>query len=66
MVGYQVTSDALELCFFALAGGAILYVIGEIWAACAATGTPSSASTCSAIGFLLGVATDLVVAYGGA
>src|SRR5204862_1897059 len=23
MVGYQVTSDALELCFFALAGGAI-------------------------------------------
>ena len=31
MVGYQVTSDALELCFFALAGGAILYVIGEIW-----------------------------------
>ena len=32
MVGYQVTSDALELLFFALAGGAILYVIGEIWA----------------------------------
>ena len=32
MVGYQVTSDALELMFFALAGGAILYVLGEIWA----------------------------------
>jgi zinc transporter, ZIP family len=32
MVGYQVTSDALALCFFALAGGAILFVIGEIWA----------------------------------
>jgi hypothetical protein len=27
-----VTSDALELLFFALAGGVILYVIGEIWA----------------------------------
>src|SRR3954454_4028005 len=32
MVGYQVSSDALELAFFALAGGAILYVIGEILA----------------------------------
>ena len=47
MVGYQVTSDALELCFFALAGGAILYVIGEIWASVRRYGPPSSASTCS-------------------
>jgi zinc transporter ZupT len=31
MVGYQITSDA-RLCCLALAGGAILYVIGEIWA----------------------------------
>ena len=31
LVGYQTTSEPLELCFYALAGGAILYVIGEIW-----------------------------------
>ena len=31
MVGYNVTSEPLELAFYALAGGAILYVIGEIW-----------------------------------
>src|SRR5919201_5257290 len=31
MVGYNVTSEPLELCFYALAGGAILYVIGEVW-----------------------------------
>ena len=31
MVGYSVTSEPLELLFYALAGGAILYVIGEVW-----------------------------------
>ena len=31
VVGYNVTSQPLELAFYALAGGAILYVIGEVW-----------------------------------
>ena len=31
LVGYEVTSDPLTLSFYALAAGAILYVIGEIW-----------------------------------
>ena len=42
MVGYQVTSPALELAFYALAAGAILYVIVEIGTACAASATASS------------------------
>jgi ZIP family zinc transporter len=66
MVGYQVTSDALELCFFALAGGAILYVIGEIWAGVRRQGHTELGLYMLGIGFLLGIATDLVVAYGGA
>ena len=66
MVGYQVTSDALELCFFALAGGAILYVIGEIWASVRRYGHTELGLYMLGIGFLLGIATDLVVAYGGA
>jgi ZIP family zinc transporter len=66
MVGYQVTSDALELCFFALAGGAILYVIGEIWAGVRRQGFAELGLYMLGIGFLLGIATDLVVAYGGA
>jgi ZIP family zinc transporter len=65
MVGYQVTSDALELCFFALAGGAILYVIGEIWAGVRRHGYAELGLYMLGIGFLLGIATDLVVAYGG-
>ena len=31
IVGFHVTSEPLELAFYALAGGALLYVIGEIW-----------------------------------
>jgi ZIP family zinc transporter len=33
IVGYNVTSEPLELVFYAVAGGAIFYVIGEIWQA---------------------------------
>jgi ZIP family zinc transporter len=66
MVGYQVTSDALALCFFALAGGAILYVIGEIWAGTRRHGHGELGLYMLGTGFLLGIATDLVVAYGGA
>jgi ZIP family zinc transporter len=66
MVGYQVTSDAVALCFFALAGGAILYVIGEIWTATRRHGHTELGLYMLGAGFLLGIATDLVVAYGGA
>jgi ZIP family zinc transporter len=66
IVGYQVTSDALELLFFALAGGAILYVIGEIWAGVRRQGHAELGLYMLGAGFLLGIATDLVVAYGGA
>jgi ZIP family zinc transporter len=65
MLGYQVTSDALELVFFALAGGAILYVIGEIWNAVRRHGHTELGLYLLGVGFLLGIATDLVVAYGG-
>ncbi len=66
IVGFQVSSDALELCFFALAGGAILYVIGEIWSGVRRQGHAELGLYMLGVGFLLGVGTDLVVAYGGA
>jgi ZIP family zinc transporter len=65
MVGYQVHSDPLELCFYALAGGAILYVIGEIWTSVRRYGYHTFGLSLLAFGFLAGVATDLIVAYGG-
>ena len=66
MVGFQISSDALELLFFALAGGVILYVIGEIWAGVRRQGHAELGLYLLGVGFLVGIATDLVVAYGGA
>jgi zinc transporter, ZIP family len=65
MIGYHVTSDPLELCFYALAGGAILYVIGEIWHGMRRYGYRELGLLMLAAGFAAGVLTDLVVAYGG-
>jgi ZIP family zinc transporter len=66
IVGYQVHSDPLELCFYALAGGAIIYVIGEIWAGIRRYGHRTLGLNLLALGFIAGVATDLIVSYGGA
>jgi ZIP family zinc transporter len=65
IVGYQVSAEALELAFYALAGGAILYVVGEVWTAMRRIGHRELGLAMLAAGFLLGFATDLVVAYGG-
>jgi hypothetical protein len=65
MVGYHVTSEPLELVFYALAGGAILYVIGEIWHGMRRHGYRELGLIMLAAGFAAGVLTDLVVVYGG-
>lgn len=65
IVGYQVHSGPLELAFYALAGGAILYVVGEIWTSMRRYGHRTLGLYLLAAGFLVGVATDLVVSYGG-
>jgi ZIP family zinc transporter len=65
LVGYQVNSSSLELLFYALAGGAILYVIGEIWTSMRRYGHHTLGLYLIAAGFLAGVATDLIVSYGG-
>jgi ZIP family zinc transporter len=65
IVGYQVNSEPLQLLFYALAGGAVLYVIGEIWMGMRRYGHHTLGLYLLATGFLVGVATDLIVAYGG-
>ena len=65
MVGYNVTSEPLELLFYAVAGGAILYVIGEIWTGMRRYGHRELGLLLLAAGFTAGVVTDLVVVYGG-
>jgi ZIP family zinc transporter len=65
MVGYSVSSEPLELAFYALAGGAILYVIGEVWNGMRRYGHRELGLAALACGFLAGILTDLVVVYGG-
>jgi zinc transporter, ZIP family len=66
MVGYTVTSHPLELAFYAAAGGAILYVIGEVWNGMRRHGYRELGLMMLTAGFMLGVITDLIVTYGGA
>jgi len=65
IVGYQVDSQPLELAFYGLAGGAVLYVIGEILMGMRRYGHHILGLYLMAAGFLVGVATDLIVTYGG-
>jgi len=65
IVGYNVTSTPLELLFYAVAGGAILYVIGEVWNGMRRYGHREFGLLVLGAGFAAGILTDLVVAYGG-
>ena len=65
IVGYKVTSLPLELTFYAVSGGAILYVIGEVWNGMRRYGHREIGLALLSLGFFAGVLTDLVVAYGG-
>jgi ZIP family zinc transporter len=66
LVGFGVTSQPLELAFYAIAGGAILYVIGEVWTGVRRLGYREIGLLMLSAGFLVGVITDLIVVYGGA
>ena len=65
MVGYAVTSHPLELTFYAVAGGAILYVIGEVWNGMRRYGHRELGLLMVTAGFIIGVLTDLIVTWGG-
>jgi zinc transporter, ZIP family len=65
IVGYNVSSEPLELVFYSVSAGAILYVIGEIWGAMRKLGHRELGLLMLSAGVFLGVATEMVVAAGG-
>ena len=65
MIGYNVTSEPLELAFYSVSAGAILYVIGEVWAAMRRFGHHELGLTMLAAGVFLGAMTEMIIAYGG-
>jgi zinc transporter, ZIP family len=65
IVGYNVTSEPLELAFYAVSAGAILYVIGEVWTAMRRLGHRELGLIMLSAGVVLGAMTEMVIAYGG-
>jgi ZIP family zinc transporter len=65
LVGYRVSSPALEICFYTLAAGAILYVVGQLWGGAQRKLNSQLILAALVAGFLIGLASDLVITYAG-
>jgi ZIP family zinc transporter len=65
IVGFRVSSEPLQLAFFALAAGAILFVVGELWNAASRRASRNLVLTGIAAGFILGIGTDLILSIAG-
>ena len=65
IVGFRVSSEPLQLAFFALAAGAILFVVGELWNAASKRASRNLVLTGIVVGFLLGIGTDLILDIAG-
>jgi zinc transporter, ZIP family len=66
VVGILFNSPQVFIFFLALAAGAIIYVLGELFGAAKRLKSPEIAMWGLLIGFLLGYATDLIITYAGA
>jgi ZIP family zinc transporter len=65
VVGFSFVSDALYVLFLALAGGAIVYVVGELLAAGRRLGSPAWNGWGLAVGFLVALLSDFLLTAGG-
>jgi ZIP family zinc transporter len=65
LVGYYFLSDAMFVLFLALAAGALVYIIGELFNMNRRPGMKSYAGWGLFIGFLIGYLTDLILTIAG-
>jgi ZIP family zinc transporter len=66
VIGYHFSSAALSVFFLSIAAGALIYVIGELWAILRRSGGVSVLSTGAvSFGFLLAFTTEIVVGLNG-
>jgi ZIP family zinc transporter len=65
IVGYQFYSPVLSVLFLATAVGALIFVIGELWAMLRRTGLGALVTTTMTIGFLIAFATELLIDVSG-
>jgi zinc transporter, ZIP family len=65
MIGYNLVSSYAFVLFLALAAGALIYVINEMFGVCRKLNTPTALSAGVLAGFLAGFGTDLVLTFVG-
>lgn len=65
MIGYQFTSPVLSVFFLAIAVGALIFVIGELWSVLKRTGLTIPATTMITLGFGVAFVTELLVDING-
>lgn len=65
IVGYQFYSPVLSVLFLATAVGALIFVIGELWAVLRRTGLTALVTAAVSAGFLVALATELFVDVSG-
>jgi zinc transporter, ZIP family len=66
MIGYAWVSEALQVTFFALAAGSILYVVMELISVCRRFSMPVTVAWMVLLGLALGFATDWILVAAGA
>ncbi|HEY2218757.1 MAG TPA: ZIP family metal transporter [Gaiellaceae bacterium] len=66
MIGYAWVSEALQVLFFALAAGSILYVVMELVNVCRRFSMPITVMWMILVGLALGFATDWILVAAGA
>ena len=65
IVGYQFYSPVLSVFFLAIAIGALVFVIGELWSVLRRTGLTAVVTTVMTVGFLIAFATELFLDVSG-
>jgi ZIP family zinc transporter len=65
IVGYTFNSPVLSVLFLAIAVGALVFVIGELWAVLRRTGLTAAATGMMTLGFLLAFATEMYLDISG-
>ncbi|HEY9084930.1 MAG TPA: multicopper oxidase domain-containing protein [Candidatus Tyrphobacter sp.] len=65
IVGYAFNAPALSVLFLAIAVGALVFVIGEMWAVLRRTGLTAAATGAMTLGFLLAFATEMYLDVSG-
>jgi ZIP family zinc transporter len=65
VIGYSFYSPTLSVLFLAIAIGALVFVIGELWSVLRRTGLTTAVTATMCVGFLIALATELYLDMNG-